>query len=92
MNPNEAEAVALNVLNFLVADEIRLGRFMDLSGIDPQSLRRNANEPAFLAGILEYLLQDETLVYAFSSEHDITPDMPARARRVLVGGEAGEYY
>jgi Protein of unknown function (DUF3572) len=93
MNQSEAETIALNVLNFLAGDETRLQRFMALSGLDPQDLRSSVSEPAFLAGILEYLLQDESLIYMFASAYNTPPGQPAQARRVLVGGrDSGDYY
>lgn len=91
MNPAEAEAIALNVLGFLIRDETRQERFMTLSGMDPSTLRNNASDPDFLAGILDYLLQDETLIYLFASEHNVTPEVPAQARRALDRGDTGEY-
>jgi len=93
MNPSEAETTALNVLNFLAGDETRLQRFMTLSGLDPQALRSNVSDPAFLAGILDYLLQDESLIYMFASTYNTPPGQPEEARRVLVGGkDTGDYY
>ena len=87
MKQHEAETIALNVLSFLLSEEERRERFMTLSGIDPQLLGDNVAEPAFLAGILDYLLQDETLIYVFCDEYNATPDCPARARRSLVGND-----
>jgi len=89
MNQSEAEAVALNVLNFLFDDETRLERFMNLSGIDPEALRTTAFDPDFLAGILDYLLQDETLVYLFAGAYNTAPDVPAKARRALASDDSG---
>ena len=91
MKQNEAETLALKALNFLASDEERLERFMSLTGMGPQTLRNSASDPAVLAGVLDYLLQDETLVYMLASELNITPDQPSRARRVLMGGEYGDY-
>ena len=93
MTQHEAETIALNVLNFLAGDAARLERFMSLSGMDPRTLRNNAADPAFLGGVLDYLLQDETLIYMFADEQNTPPDRPALARRVLGGGgDTGEYY
>tara|TARA_R110002110_G_scaffold228424_1_gene443815 strand:+ start:147 stop:425 length:279 start_codon:yes stop_codon:yes gene_type:complete len=92
MKQQGAETVALNVLNFLADDEERLQRFMTLSGMEPQTLKDNASDPVFLAGILDYLLQDETLVYMFADAYNTTPDLPAAARRALNGGDHGEYH
>ncbi len=93
MNQPEAETLALNVLNFLAGDEMRLQRFMTVTGMDPHALRGNVSDPAFLAGILDYLLQDESLIYMFASTYNTPPGQPAQARRVLVGGsDTGDFY
>ena len=91
MNPQDAETIALNVLNFLVADEERLQRFMTLSGMEPATLRSNASDPVFLAGILDYLLHDESLIYIFAEQHNIAPEVPAQAHRTLVGRDGGDF-
>jgi len=91
MNQNQAEAVALNVLNFLADDEVRLARFMNLSGIDLEVLRGTGFDRNFLAGILDYLLQDETLIYLFADAYNATPDLPAKAHRALSGDDSGEF-
>ncbi len=93
MTQNEAETIALNVLSFLMGDDERRERFMSLSGMEMETLRKDASDPAFLAGILDYLLQDETLIYMFADAYKITPGLPANARRALVGGkDTGDYY
>jgi len=89
---NEAETIALNALSFLVSNETRLERFMSLSGMDASALKDNASDPSFLAGILDYLLQDETLVYMFAEEYNLSPALPATARRTLLGGHTGDFY
>ncbi|MFO0993645.1 MAG: DUF3572 domain-containing protein [Hyphomicrobiales bacterium] len=81
----DAEAIALNCLGFLAEDGERLGRFLALSGISPQSLRAQASEPSFLAGVLDYLLADEKLLLAFSETQGLKPEAVIGARRRLPG-------
>lgn len=81
----DAEVIALNCLGFLAEDGERLGRFLALSGISPQSLRAQASEPSFLAGVLDYLLSDEKLLVAFSEMQDLKPEAVMAARRRLPG-------
>ncbi len=92
MKQNEAETIALNALSFLVGNETRLERFMSLSGMDASALKDNASDPDFLAGILDYLLQDETLIYMFAEEYNLSPSLPATARRALAGGNSGDFH
>ena len=44
-----AEALAIAALTFIAEEPERLGRFLALSGIGPESLRAAASEPGFPA-------------------------------------------
>ncbi len=79
----DAETVALQTVSFLAADEERLERFLSLTGIAPQDLRPKLTERPFLAGILDYLLGDETLLFMFCESTGLAPETPGIARRVL---------
>jgi hypothetical protein len=81
----DSEVIALNCLTFLAEDGERLGRFLALSGVSPQSLRAQAREPSFLAGVLDYLLSDEKLLLEFSATQDLKPEAVISARARLPG-------
>jgi hypothetical protein len=81
----DAEVIALNCLGFLAEDGERLGRFLALSGVSPASLRAQARDPSFLAGVLDYLLADEKLLLAFSEAHGVDPEIVVRSRVRLPG-------
>jgi len=58
-NPREAaEALAIQALNFLATEPERLGRFLALSGLGPESIRAAAAESGFLANVLAHLGED----------------------------------
>jgi len=80
-----AESVAIQALGFIAEEPERLGRFLALSGIGPESLRAAAQEPNFLLGILDYLASDETVLRAFAGQLDIVPEDVVVARDVLAG-------
>jgi hypothetical protein len=80
-----AEALAIQALTFLADEVDRLGRFLAATGIGGEEIRRAAREPAFLAGVLEYLLSDETLLLSFSTKASIDPADVARAHAALAG-------
>jgi hypothetical protein len=85
-NPREAaEALAIQALNFLATEPERLGRFLALSGLGPESIRAAAAESGFLAGVLAHLAEDETLLVAFAAEAGVKPAEVDRARRLLAG-------
>ena len=81
----EAEVAALKALGFLAADPERLTRFMDLSGLDIATIRASAGDPAFLGGILDHLLADDSLLLIFAEEHGLKPERIAQLRRKLPG-------
>ncbi len=85
INTEEAEVIALNALGFLAADPQRLQRFLDLSGLDLQAIRESASDKAFLGGILDHLLADQTLLLIFAEEHGLKPERVASLRRKLPG-------
>src|SRR5262245_51311795 len=78
-----AEALAVRALGFIAAEPERLGRFLALTGIGPESIREAARQPGFLLGVLDHLAADETLLLAFANENGIDPDQVALAREAL---------
>jgi len=90
MNEAEAVAMAQQALIFLSQDEELLGRFLALSGIGPAEIRGRIGDPAFLAGILDFLLAHEPSVLAFTAWAEIDPALPARARTMLPGFQHDE--
>jgi Protein of unknown function (DUF3572) len=78
-----AEMLGVQALAFMAQDEDRLGGFIVSTGIAIQSLRDAAREPDFLAGVLEHMLADETLLIAFAESAGIDPAEVASARRIL---------
>jgi hypothetical protein len=83
MKKDEAEAIAAEALNFIASDAPRLVRFLDLSGIDPQSIRAAARGSEFLPGVLDYICADEALLIGFAEEYGQSPSAIERARRAL---------
>jgi hypothetical protein len=82
-------AMAIEALAWLAADENRLERFLALSGLGPQNLRKAAAEPRFLTAILDYLASNEALLIDFARDSGRTPEQAARAHAALRGPESG---
>jgi len=85
--PGEEEALALSLkaLAFILRDEARRERFMALTGIDAAALRAGAGEPELGIAVLDHLLGDETALLLFAAEEGIDPTIPRRARMRLSG-------
>lgn len=82
----DAELFAARVLAWLSADSARLAAFMAASGTDPAGLRRAMADPAFLLGVIDFVMADEAMLLACCADLDLPPDYPARARAALPGG------
>jgi Protein of unknown function (DUF3572) len=85
MNKDNAETIAVEALRFLAGDAARLVRFLDLCGLNPNSVRSAARDPGFLAGVLDYVSADEALLVAFAQDAGIEPSAVDKARSVLGG-------
>jgi hypothetical protein len=80
-----AEELAIAALGFIAAEPERLGRFLAVTGIGPESIRQAAREPRFLAGVLDHIAGDERLLMAFAAETAIDPNDVIPARDTLAG-------
>jgi Protein of unknown function (DUF3572) len=80
-----AEMLGIQALTFIAEEPQRLGRFLSASGIEVEQIRTAAREPRFLAGVLEHMLADESLLVAFATSAGIDPAEVARARGALGG-------
>ena len=81
-----AEILAIQAFSFIAEEPERLGGFLNATGLTPDRLRESANAPDFLAGVLEHMLADESLLVAFADSAGINPAEIARARAALGRG------
>jgi uncharacterized protein DUF3572 len=86
---NAAESLAIQALSYLAEEPARVADFLHASGIAAETIRLAAREPAFLAGVLDHLASNESLVLDFARHAGIDAGTIARARTAL-GGEARE--
>jgi hypothetical protein len=80
-----AEVLAIQALAFFAEEPDRLNGFLAASGISTDQIREAAREPNFLAGVLEHMLGDESLLIAFAQSAGLDPADIARARKALGG-------
>ncbi len=86
-----AEALAIEGLTFLASDPERLERFLSLSGLGPENLRKAASSPGFLVAVLDHIASDESLILAFSANGGHDPASVLKARDVLAGPSAEDF-
>ena len=80
-----AESLAIQALGFMASDPERLGAFLAATGIGPEAIRTAAAEPAFLAGVLDYVAADESLLLAVAEHAGLAPQDIEHAQAVLSG-------
>lgn len=78
-----AERLALEALAWMATDDERLYPFLHATGVTPDTLRASASDPGFLAGILDYVMGDETTLLACAEALDTKPERIAAAWRRL---------
>jgi len=85
LGAEEATNLAIQVLAFLAGEDEALGRFLGTTGVSPDEVRANPEDPLLLAAVLDFLLADEPLLLRFCADVDVPPEWPARARAKLPG-------
>ena len=85
---NETTAsLAIVALGYLAVNAEHLDRFLALTGITPDEIRKAAAEPDFLAGVLDYVAGNEALLRAVAAHAGVAPEEIDRARQILSGGD-----
>jgi hypothetical protein len=69
----DAESIAIQVLNFIVIDVDRIIQFLNVTGLQPETIRNSATSSHFLLGVLEYVAKDDELLKAIDQEMQIRP-------------------
>jgi hypothetical protein len=82
---DEAQGIAIEALSFLATDPERIGRFLALSGLTPQTLRAAAASPGFLEAVMDHVTADSSLLLTFAANAGRDPEEIAQAREILHG-------
>ena len=85
-----AEMLAVQALTFIAEDHERMSVFLAATGLEPGQIRAAAQQQGFLAGVLEHMLADESLLVAFADSAGIDPAGIARARAAFGRGRTWE--
>jgi hypothetical protein len=86
MHQDQAEIVALQALEWLAGDPELFGIFLAASGTDQNGVNARAGDPAFLGGVLDFVLQADAHVLSFAQTVAIDPMLVRAARIALPGG------
>jgi hypothetical protein len=80
-----AAALAIAALGYLAGEPEHLERFLALTGISPGEIRTAAGQPGFLAGVLDYVAGNESLLRAVAGHAGVAPEELDKARQALSG-------
>jgi hypothetical protein len=83
--PTDPQALALAALAATLADDRRARRFLELTGIGTDELRRRANDPALLAALIAFLEAHEPDLISVAEEIGVEPAKLAAIRHELEG-------
>jgi hypothetical protein len=81
----DAEATAVSILGWLANEPENLSRFLALTGVAPSDVRTAMGDPAFLAGLVDFLMGHEPTLMAFSAATGVQPEDVVRAHAILSG-------
>jgi hypothetical protein len=79
------DVLALQALAWTMEDPDRARRLLDLTGLDPSSLRASAGDPAVLAAALGFLEANERDLVACADALEVRPEALVAARARLEG-------
>ncbi len=82
---------ALNALQHIAADERLLTLFLQQTGMTPDTLRAQAAEPDFQAGVIDFILSDDAIALDFCAAFDLRPESLMQIRRRLPGASLESY-
>jgi hypothetical protein len=89
----DPQDTAIKVLAWLANDPDMFGRFLALTGIEPSQVRGAVDDPGFLAGMLDFLMNHEPTLIAFCEATQTPPeDVISAAHHFSPPGlSSGEY-
>ena len=94
--PRPPSSLAVVALGYLAVNAEHLERFLALTGIGPDEIRKAAAEPGFLAGVLDYVAGNEALLRAVAAHAGVAPEetrprAPGPLRRRLAARRAVDF-
>jgi hypothetical protein len=79
----DAENLAVRSFSYIVADEGRMSRFLDVTGLRAETIREAAASPGFYAAVMDYVAADESLLLDLAQSLEVGPETLMDARRRL---------
>jgi Protein of unknown function (DUF3572) len=83
-DPVNPQTLALAALGWVLESEDRAARYLDLTGLDPESLRTGLGDPMILASALEFLSNHEPDLIRAAEALAVTPEELVAAKDLLL--------
>ncbi|ASY55999.1 MULTISPECIES: DUF3572 domain-containing protein [Sinorhizobium] len=80
-----ADETAIAILGWLANEPELLSRFLALTGTDPVSLRKAVGDPAFMGGVVAFLMDHEPTLIAFCAATGTAPEDVVWAHQAFSG-------
>ncbi len=80
---NDNSTLALAALGWVLAEPDRAHRFLDLTGLTPESLREAADDPATHRAVFDFLAAHEPDLIAAAAMLNVEPESLIRAQQEL---------
>jgi Protein of unknown function (DUF3572) len=80
---HDFESIALNALVWVLGDDSRAHRLLDLTGLDGDAIRARIGDPVMLGAVLDFLCAHEPDLIACATALGHTPETLALARERL---------
>ncbi len=84
-NTEASSEIALKYIVYLTSNPEKFEQFCATSGLGLDDLKARLGDPGFQGFLLDLLLQDESELLSFTSEHAIRPEAVMLARSKLPG-------
>lgn len=80
---SDSEILAIGALAYIAGEPELLHRFLALTGLQPSEIRSAAREPGFLAGVLDFLMDHESILITYAASINRSPKDFIAARNAL---------
>lgn len=85
LSTKSAAFIAIRSLAYISQYPEEISKFMAISGISASDILRLKENLKFLGGVLDFMTADESLLLAFCSEEQLSPEAVEASRLTLVG-------
>jgi hypothetical protein len=79
----QAELLAIQALGYIAGSHEELEKLMVTTGMDKAALMESAQLRDGLAGILDYVCQDDSILLGFCESAGVLPEEPMKALQAL---------